>query len=111
MVELVAENPFLRLIMLVLLFAFVATAVWFVTQAVNARQLARERLLEPAIPLGGSAALSSLRTERIESAWLKLVNTIENRGLSLVDTKDVALRQKLIAAGYPAPYAPRVYTL
>ncbi len=34
-----------------------------------------------------------------------------SRGLSLVDTKDEALRQKLIAAGYTAPYAPRVYTL
>jgi tight adherence protein C len=56
-------------------------------------------------------ALGSLRSERIESAWLKLVNTIERRGISLVDTKDVALRQKLIGAGYPEPYAPRVYTL
>jgi tight adherence protein C len=61
--------------------------------------------------MSGAPTLSSLRSERIESAWLKLVNTIESRGLSLVDTKDVALRQQLIAAGYPAPYAPRVYTL
>jgi tight adherence protein C len=52
-----------------------------------------------------------LRNERVESAWLKLVNSIEARGLSLVDTKDAALRQKLIAAGFSAPYAPRVYTL
>jgi tight adherence protein C len=55
--------------------------------------------------------LGSLRAERIESAWLKLVNSIERRGLSLVDTKDAALRQKLVAAGYPAAHAPRVYTL
>jgi tight adherence protein C len=55
--------------------------------------------------------VGSLRTDRIESAWLKLVNSIESRGLSLVDTKDAALRQRLIAAGYPAPHAPRVYTL
>jgi tight adherence protein C len=39
------------------------------------------------------------------------VNTIERQGLSLVDTKDAALRQKMVAAGYTAPYAPRVYTL
>src|SRR6185436_16367290 len=44
-------------------------------------------------------------------SWLKLVNSIERRGLSLVDTKDAALRQKMIMAGYAAPYAPRVYTL
>ena len=53
----------------------------------------------------------SLRAERVESAWLKLVNSIESRGLSLVDTKDAALRQRLVAAGYMAPHAPRVYTL
>jgi tight adherence protein C len=55
--------------------------------------------------------MGSLRAERIESAWLKLVNSIESKGLSLVDTQDAALRQRLVAAGYPAPYAPRLYTL
>ena len=55
--------------------------------------------------------MGSLRTERVESAWLKLVNSIETSGLSLVDTKDEALRQKLVAAGFTAPFAPRVYTL
>lgn len=111
MLELVAENPLLRLLLLSLLFVLVVIVVYLVTQAFSARQVARERLLEP-VPMGsGAAALSSLRAERIESAWLTLVNTIESRGLSLVDTKDAALRQKLIAAGYTAPHAPRVYTL
>jgi tight adherence protein C len=55
--------------------------------------------------------LGSLRAERIESAWLRLVNSIEKSGLSLVDTKDAALRHKLILAGYNAPYSARVYTL
>jgi tight adherence protein C len=39
------------------------------------------------------------------------VNAVEKAGLSLVDTKDESLRQRLIAAGYTAPYAPRAYTL
>jgi tight adherence protein C len=47
----------------------------------------------------------------VQSSWLKLVDAIEKRGLSLVDTKDKALRQKLVAAGFTAPHAPRVYTL
>jgi tight adherence protein C len=59
----------------------------------------------------GTQTLASLRTDRVESAWLKLVNSIERRGLSLVDTKDESLRRKLIAAGYEATFAPRVYTL
>jgi tight adherence protein C len=93
------------------LFAVVAVAAYFIAQAIGARQFTRRRLVEAAAPGARSQALGSLRAERIESAWLKLVNGIESRGLSLVDTKDAALRQKLIAAGYPAPYAPRLYTL
>jgi tight adherence protein C len=111
MIELVAENGVLRLLLLILLFAVVAAGAYFVAQAFGSRQLARRRLLEPATTGGGAAAMGSLRAERIESAWLRLVNSIEKRGLSLVDTKDAALRQKLIAAGYPEPYAPRLYTL
>jgi tight adherence protein C len=110
MLELVAENPLLRLLLLSLLFGVVVIAVYLVTQTMSARQFAKQRLLEPTTLGPGSAALSSLRSEQIESAWLKLVNTVEARGVSLVDTKDVALRQKLIAAGYSAPHAPRVYT-
>jgi tight adherence protein C len=111
MIELVAENSVLRMLLLILLFASVAVGVYFVAQTVSVRQLARRRLLEPATTGPGAPVTGSLRAERIESAWLKLVNTIESRGLSLVDTKDLALRQKLIAAGYTAPHAPRVYTL
>jgi tight adherence protein C len=48
---------------------------------------------------------------QVESAWLKLVNSIEAKGLSLVDTKDASVRQKLMAAGFTATHAPRVYTL
>jgi tight adherence protein C len=47
----------------------------------------------------------------VESTWLKLVNSIEQRGISLVDTKDESVRRRLVAAGFTAPYAPRVYTL
>lgn len=111
MIELLAQNSALRMLLLLFLFALVAVAVYFVTQAVAARQLARHRLLEAAAPAPATPVLGSLRTERIESAWLKLVNSIERRGLSLADTKDVSLRQKLVAAGFPAPHAPRLYTL
>src|SRR5436190_1045420 len=111
MIELVAENGALRLLLLALLFALVAAAVFFTTQTAAARQLTRRRLLEAGPRSSGAATLGSLRAARVESAWLKLVNSIEARGLSLVDTKDAALRQQLIAAGFSAPHAPRVYTL
>jgi tight adherence protein C len=111
MIQLVAENSLLRALLLVVLFALVAGGAYLIAQAVSVRQLARQRLLETAGTTSGAPTVGSLRGEQIESAWLKLVNTIESRGLSLVDTKDAALRQRLVAAGYTAPHAPRVYTL
>ena len=112
MLDLVAQSPGLRTAMLVLLFAIVMAAAFFTTQAVGVRQIARKRLFEAGpTSLAGTQVIGSLRNERVESNWLKLVNTIEQRGISLVDTKDVALRQRLIAAGFTATFAPRVYTL
>lgn len=111
MLDLVAQSPGLRLAMLVLLFAIVMAAAYFTALALGTRQLDRRRLLEASPSSGGTQVIGSLRNERVESMWLKLVNGIEQRGISLVDTKDVALRQRLIAAGFTATYAPRVYTL
>jgi tight adherence protein C len=111
MIELVAENAVLRLLLLLLLFALVAVSAYFAAQSVSVRQVTRRRLVEAGPRGAGAPALGSLRVESIESAWHKLVNSIEARGLSLVDTKDAALRQKLVAAGFSASYAPRVYTL
>ena len=111
MVELVAENSVLRFLLLLLLFAVVSAVVYFAAQSAGARQATRARLMEGAGTTGAIKTLSSLRTDKVESSWLKLVNSIEKRGLSLVDTKDATLRQKLAAAGFTAPYAARVYTL
>lgn len=111
MIELLAQSQILRLLLLVLLFAMVSATAYFATQTVALRQATRRRLLEGTPRGGGTATLGSLRSERVENSWLKLVNAIEKRGLSLVDTRDASLRQKLVAAGYTATYAPRVYTL
>lgn len=111
MLELVAQTPGLRLLLLMLLFALVVVPVYLMGQAVTGRQATRRRLLEGAATGEGVTTLSSIRNERVESTWLKLVNSIEQTGISLVDTKDMALRQRLIAAGFTAPYAPRVYTM
>ena len=98
MIELIAENGALRGLLLLLLFIGVAAVSYFSTRAVGIRQMTRRRLVEPSSGSGGTAALASLRTDRVQSSWLKLVDAIEKRGLSLVDTKDKAIRQKLIAA-------------
>jgi tight adherence protein C len=111
MVETLATNGPLRILTLLLLFGAVALVSYFVAYRTALRTDMRRRLLDPAVVGFPQQTIGSLRSERVESAWLKLVNTIEKRGLSLVDTNDASLRQKLIAAGYMRPFAPRVYTL
>jgi tight adherence protein C len=112
MLELIAETPALRYLLLFTLFALVAAGVYFATSNVSTRQLTRRRLSgESEAGSPGQLTGGSLRANHAEGAWVRLVNAIEKSGLSLVDTKDDAVRQKLIAAGYPQPYAPRVYTL
>lgn len=110
MTELFTDYPLLRFGILLGLFALVAVGAYFLTAAVAARQASRSRLVEGDV--GGHQVVgASLRSQHAEGAWLKLVNGIEKAGLSLVDTRDDSLRKKLVAAGYTAPYAPRLYTL
>lgn len=111
MLELLSANPLLRALLLAVLFAIVAAIAFFVVQSVAARQLTRRRLQEAVAPRSGQELRSSLRTQTVESTWLRLVNSIESKGLSLVDTKDASVRRQLVAAGFAAPYATRVYTL
>ncbi len=112
MFELISENAFLRLLLLGGLFAIVVAGAYIIASAVSARQVLRRRLVDQGPQLthdGGGGSM--LRSDDSKNAWMKLVNTIEKSGLSLVDTKDDAVRQRLIAAGFTAAYAPRVFTL
>jgi tight adherence protein C len=112
MAELIASNAFLKAAFLVALFILVVGATYIAVGIYGARQLARRRLLSGGSPVDEPSAMAtSLRSEQAGTAWLKLVDRIEQAGLSLVDTKDEVLRRKLIAAGFTASFAPRVYTL
>jgi tight adherence protein C len=110
MIELLTDNPMLKYLLLLALFAVVSAAAYFASLSVGERQAMRRRLAE-GMATEEQTAIGSLRSSQVESAWLKLVDKIERAGLSLVDSKDEAIRRRLIAAGYTAPYAPRVYTL
>ena len=111
MQQLVIDYPLLRYGILLGLFMLVAVVVYFAIVAAASRQLSRRRLVEGGDTGTHALVGASLRSQHAESAWLKLVNGIEKAGLSLVDTRDDTLRKKLVAAGFPAPYAPRLYTL
>lgn len=111
MIELLADNPALKYVLLVSLFALVSAVAYFTSLSITSRQLTRERLIQAAGSPDQNVATGSLRSDRVQSAWLKLVDGIEKAGLSLVDTKDESVRRRLVAAGYTVPYAPRVFTL
>ena len=112
MIEIITENAVVRALLLLALFGIVAAVAYFMVLEISARQATRRRLVDQGPDTGGhTGTMGSLRSDHAAGTWLKLVNAIEKSGLSLVDTKDDAVRQKLIAAGYPAPYAPRVYTV
>ena len=112
MFDLIAQNDTLRFALLAAVFVLVVGLAFFATSAINARQAARSRLSTGrSLVSDDGQVMTSLRQQNAETAWLKLVNAVESTGLSLVDTKGESLRRKLIAAGYTAPYAPRVYTL
>ncbi|WP_271077124.1 type II secretion system F family protein [Aurantiacibacter sp. MUD61] len=57
-----------------------------------------------------SSNVTASYAEKKTSAWNKIVDAVERTGLQLGDTDNVRLRQRLIAAGYPSPAAPRIYT-
>jgi tight adherence protein C len=111
MLNLLAENQLARLSLLLLLFIVVAMVSFVLVNMAASRAQARARVAGDAPRSGNLIRSGSLRTSASESAWAKLVDKVEKSGLSLGDTRDHQLRQRLAAAGFTAPYAPRVYTL
>ncbi len=112
MMDLLAANPVVRLALLALLFLIVAAGAYLGTMAYDQRRGARRRLATDGSTAGvRSSGFGSLRSQERESVWTKLVESIERSGVSLADTRNEALRTKLAAAGFTAPYAPRLYTL
>lgn len=101
-----------RMAFLTIIFLVVMMVVVLVNSIVMNRAAVRRRL--DSIAETGAAALiqgGSLRTQKSNSAWAKLVDHIEKQGISLVDTNQDSLRAKMIAAGYTSKEAPRIFTL
>ncbi|KKW92910.1 MULTISPECIES: type II secretion system F family protein [Sphingobium] len=102
----------LRPVFLVLLFVVIVALVFGVAELVTRNAKVRSRL--DMVSDAGSATqagVHSLRGERNNSEWKKLVDRIERLGISLVDSNNDSLRRRMIAAGYASPEAPRIFTL
>ncbi len=110
MLELIATNPAIRYTVLLGIFGLVAltalTAMNFLDQRLTMRGQLRAISRAPR----GIASGVSLRGHN-DGVWNKLVARIEKAGLNLDDTKGDVLRDKLRAAGFDSPLAPRLYSL
>lgn len=112
MLEGFAGSNAVRIAILVVLFAGVCAVSFALVNLTLGRRAVRRRLESGSdAPIEGLIASGSLRSNENESSWARLVERIENSGLSLADTKDKSLRQRLAAAGFASPYAPRLFTL
>lgn len=110
MLDLLTTNPVFRSAFLLVLFALVMGVSLVVMAGARRRGGIRRELRSIAGSERKQGAAASLR-DRQDDQWTRLVDRIERAGLSLADTKSDRLREKMRAAGFDSPSAPRVYTL
>ena len=112
MLELIATNFVLRLLVLLAIFALVAFIVLATASALAHRAARRERLHEVGHPEAVAVrATGTLRSLGNDSAWARLAQAVEAAGIDLSDTRQDRMAAFLRAAGYASPAAPRIYTL
>ena len=110
MLETLSLSLSMRIALLVLVFLLVMVSVMLVSNFLANRAAIRGRLDELGTSSRGVDS-ASLRRDKISAGWSKLTDRIERAGISLVDTQGDKLREKLIAAGYTSPNAPKLFTL
>lgn len=109
MLDFFANNDIARFALLALVFVLAMALAGFAISQVNRRYVVREELRE--LSSAGELTQRTGLTERRDSAWSKLADQIEKAGLNLGDTQGDKVREKLLAAGFTSPAAPRVFTL
>lgn len=114
MADFLANSNVARLAILVGIFALVAISVYVLMSLLNRRLIIRGELASLTTGrelLEKIASPGSIKFQSRESAWARLADLVERTGLDLTDTRNERLREKLVAAGFPSPAAPRIYTL
>lgn len=109
MLQFLAANPIARFAVLILIFAIVMGLAFLALTGIRRRAAIRGELRAIASSTN-SATTVTLRDQR-DDHWTRLVDRIERAGLNLTDTKSDHLREKMLAAGFKSPSAPRIYTL
>ncbi|KLE31231.1 type II secretion system F family protein [Aurantiacibacter luteus] len=111
MLEQILASDVLRMALLLGLFIVVVVGSFGALAFINRRSSVRSGLQEIRASAPAYETQSVLRGTDKRAAWNSIVEAVERTGLHLGDTKDHRLREKLIAAGFPSPAAPRAYTL
>jgi len=109
MLEFFANNDIARYALLALVFVLAMAAAGMGISTVNRRYLVREELRE--LSGAGEMIQRAGLSEKKDTAWARLADQIEKSGLNLGDTQGDKLREKLLAAGFTSPEAPRIFTL
>ncbi len=110
MIEFAAGNWVFRALILVAIFGLVAIGVFIATNATTRRARMNKELATISGETAGVSA-ESLRRQRTEGTWSKIVQRLEKAGLNLSDTDESEIAKQLRAAGYVSSAAPRIYTL
>lgn len=110
MIELLSSNTLIRSVVLFVIFGVVVGGALFGLTFFNRRMTLRSELGRIASSQPEAAATESLNQRR-DTAWEKLVDRIEQAGLDLSDSNPDQLRDRLRAAGFVSPSAPRIYSL
>ncbi len=109
MLDFLATNLVARTAFLLLVFMLAVSLVTAVIRIASRRAALRSGI--KAIAQSGPSERGARLQERRDGGWLKLTEKIEKAGLNLTDTKGDQLRQKMIAAGFTSPAAPKLFTL
>ena len=110
MIDLIASTPIARISILIAVFALVVLLSLLALSFLERRLIVRGELREIAATDAPQLAQATLHN-RSQGIWTTLIERIERSGLSLADTKGDVLRERLRAAGFQSPLAPRLYTL
>ena len=112
MIDLIIASDLVRILLLVGIFAIVTFGSFTVMGALDRRRSIKRGLAEIAEEEASSLLPAREKAEQSrELSWARLAAFIEKQGLDLADTKEDRLREKMLAAGFTSPAAPRIFTL
>ena len=111
MLTLIATNTLVRILILLVLFALVVIGSLAAINTLNQRLAVRGEARKLGLNALGVSVSAGLRSSQIDGAWSRMAAAIEKVGLNLSDTNAERLSQRMRAAGFESPSAPKVFTL